>query len=115
MVKIATLGRRTQMYIIDFQQVGSPKVGTDIEKLLEILHKIGFKDDDQILYDAWKTKLTFSSSAIKASREFTITSYGSDSQPGPEPATPGVVKKFAEDIIFYRNGFVQKPEGHQKN
>jgi type II secretion system protein G len=113
MNNMATLGRRIQQYVIDYPKIGCPKVGNDIDQLQAIMLLYGIDDDQSMFQDSWGNKLLIDASATMMDHRFTLTSLGADGQVGPNPVTPGVIKRFAEDLIWVDNKFVQRPEGKQ--
>lgn len=113
--RIQKIGTFVEQYIMDFNEVGCPKVGSDPNALIPIFKSTEINFNDFLVKDAWGSTLVIDMNATIGSRAYTIQSYGSDSLPGPQPATAGIVKLFKEDIIWSQGLFQQRPEGSQKS
>jgi type II secretion system protein G len=113
--RIKELGAFVEVYIMDFNEVGAPKVGDDIQALDALLQELEINEHSSITTDGWDNELILWTEAGMANRGYSISSYGSDSQPGPAPATPGIVNFFDEDIIYVNGFFTQRPRGNQRS
>lgn len=113
--RIRKLGEYVEQYIIDNNNVGCPKVGNDIMALQTLFEETEINLNMSATIDGWNQLILIDMDAAMAGRLYTIFSYGSDSAVGPAPATPGIVKRFTEDIIWVSGIFTQRPEGAQKS
>lgn len=111
--RISALGKHIEQYIMDHNNVGCPKVGTNVRALLPIFKELEIDFNAVEVTDGWGYDLVLDTDAAAAGRLYTIISYGSDGAPGPAPATPGIVKRFSEDIVWRLGTFQQRPEGAQ--
>lgn len=111
--RISALGKYIEQYIMDHNNVGCPKVGGDVNALIPIFKAEEINFNDTAVTDGWGYDLILESEAAMGGRLYTIISYGSDGVPGPPPVTPGIVKRFTEDIVWRLGTFQQRPEGAQ--
>lgn len=111
------LGQCVEEYLMDHNRVGCPKTGAGggaaIVALQTLFKALEYNENDGMLMDGWSDYFVYEFEAALGGKNYTLTSYGSDAVAGPAPATPGVVKKFPEDLIFARGAWVQRPEGAQ--
>jgi type II secretion system protein G len=113
MERLMELGKFTEQYIMDHNNVGSPKVGSDMLALQQVFREVEINFHKAALHDGWNAMIILETEAAIGGRGYTFMSYGSDSQPGPATDEPGIVKHFEEDIIWSGGGFTQSPEGLQ--
>jgi type II secretion system protein G len=113
--RLLTVGAFVEQYIMDNNKVGCPKTGADADALKAIFVQEEINFNETVLIDGWGQEFVIEMEATLGGRAYTITSLGSDNAAGPAPASPGIVKLFAEDIIFSRGIFVQRPEGLQSS
>lgn len=113
--RIAAIGGFVEIYIMDFNEVGAPKIGNDIEALDQLFQTLEINNYSSITTDGWNNDIIVSVDAGMAQRGYTLMSYGSDSAEGPVPATPGTVSLFPEDIIWKNGKFTQQPRGNQQS
>ncbi len=111
--RISKIGSYIERYMIDQPQIGCPKVGNDMSALQTVFEQVEVDFNKFLVHDAWGYDFDIDMNAAVGGREYTIQSFGSDGQPGPAPATPGIVKMFNEDIIWTAGRFIQMPEGAQ--
>lgn len=111
--RIRKLGEYVEQYIMDNNKVGCPKVGNDIVALQTLFEETEINMNSSAITDGWDQTIAIAMDAAMAGRLYTVMSYGSDSVAGPAPATPGIVKRFKEDIIWVNGIFTQRPEGVQ--
>lgn len=111
--RVLKMGRYTEQYILDHSMVGCPKVGTDVDALQQLFEENEIDFNKFLVWDGWHNKIVIDMDATQVSRRYTIMSYGSDGDAGPDPLTEGVVKRFIEDIIWSNGTFLQRPEGLQ--
>ena len=113
--RITALGGFTEQYIMDNNEVGAPKVGNNINDLIDLFETNEINFNRSLSRDGWGADIVIEMGAGASNREYTIMSYGSDFAPGPVPASAGIVQKFQEDIIFTQGRYSQRPEGTQRN
>ena len=113
--RMISLGANIEQYIMDYNSVGSPKVGNDTVALQAVFLATEINLNDMIMTDGWGTPFNLENEAGLGNRGYTITSFGMDMQAGPAPSTPGVVKRYVEDIVWTRGKFTQSPEGAQSS
>ena len=113
--RVSALGKHVEQYIMDHNNVGCPKIGNDINALLNVFQQVEINFNASYIYDGWGNEIVVDMEAALGGRMYTIMSYGADQKAGPDPATPGIVKLFSEDIIWSQGIFKQRPEGTQKS
>lgn len=112
-INIQKLGQTIEMYIMDHDQIGAPKA-SDIEALAKALNYMDWNEKELVVSDGWGNNFIYEADMTPGSKKYRLISYGADAQPGPETATPGLVKQFTEDIIYENGTFKQRPEGAQR-
>lgn len=114
LANLETLAKAVTTYTINFPKIGAPD--TDIDGLKTILMEdIDEVQSEAVFEDAWGTPIVYEQVGGIGSKKFSLTSYGSDGDAGPDPDEDGVVKHFEEDLIYFTGGFTQKPEGYQQS
>lgn len=113
--RITALGAFVEQYIMDHNQVGAPKVGNNINDLIDLFEANEINFNKSLKRDGWGNEIVISMDSAASERGYTVMSLGSDFAVGPVPETQGIVKKFQEDIIWTQGKYTQRPEGTQKN
>lgn len=113
--RITALAGFVEQYIMDNNKVGVPKVGNNIQDLIDIFETNEINFNKSLDSDGWGALFVISMEAAASGRGYTIMSLGSDFAPGPAPVTAGVVKRFQEDLIWTQGRYSQRPEGTQTN